>query len=435
MSREMKDSGIEWIGEIPKEWEVKRAKSIFAQRSSKGNTTAILLSATQKHGMLPQSMLEGVVQTNANTDLQTFKTVHKNDYVISLRSFQGGFEMSNYEGVCSPAYQVFYNHIPISHQFFWLLFKSYGFIDKINSLTVGIREGKNIQYKDFANMMLAVPLFSEQQKIADYLDKVCGDIDDMIALQEKMIEELKAYKQSVITEAVTKGLNPNVPMRDSGIDWIGEIPQHWSLMPIKYFKSRSKNAFVDGPFGSNLKSSHYVDHGDVYVIESGFITTGKFIYKPFKTITLEHFKTIERSSCTAYDIIIAKIGANYGMAGELPKLDKPCVVSGNSLKITLDNKIILNSIFVYLMMTAKCNGGFNHFVQENAQPALSLSGLNNFRMPIPPLSEQQEIADFLDKKCSDIDALIAIKQEKIDSLKEYKKSLIYEYVTGKKEIN
>ena len=282
---------------------------------------------------------------------------------------------------------------------------------------------------------MVLPPLAEQQKIADYLDKVCGEIDDMIALQEKMIEELKAYKQSVITEAVTKGLNPNVPMKDSGIDWIGDIPQHWSLMPIKYFKSTAKNAFVDGPFGSNLKSTHYVDNGDVYVIESGFITTGKFIYKPFKTITLEHFKTIERSSCTAYDIIIAKIGANYGMAGELPKLDKPCVVSGNSLKITLDNKIILNSIFVYLMMTAKCNGGFNHFVQENAQPALSLSGLNNFRMPILPLSEQQEIADFLDTKCADIDALIAIKQKKIEALKEYKKSVIYEYVTGKKQVN
>ncbi len=434
MAREYKDSGIEWIGLIPKEWKVARAKSIFSQRSSKGNTTEVLLSATQKQGMLPQYMLEGVVQTNANTDLQTFKTVHQKDYVISLRSFQGGFEMSNYEGVCSPAYQVFYNKVPISHQYFWLLFKSYGFIDKINSLTVGIREGKNIQYKDFANMLLAIPSFNEQQKIADYLDKVCGEVDEMVALQETMIEELKAYKQSVITEAVTKGLNPNVPMRNSGIDWIGEIPEHWDIVPIKYIKANDKNAFADGPFGSNLKSEHFIENGDVIVIESGNITTGKFVYKDFKTISMEHFETIRRSECKANDVIIAKIGANYGMAGILPLLDKPSVVSGNSLKITLDDNKMMNSIFVYLMMSSKWNNGFKGLVQENAQPALSLSGLNNFRMPHAPLSEQRAIASYLDTKCSEIDSLIALKQAKIEELKEYKKSVIYEYVTGKKEV-
>ena len=434
MSREMKHSGIEWIGQIPKEWDLVRAKSLFAQRNSKGNESAVLLSATQKQGMMPQSLLEGVVQVNNNTDLQTFKTVHVNDYVISLRSFQGGFEKSNYEGVCSPAYQVFYNIAPIDHNYYWLLFKSYGFVDKINSLTIGIREGKNIQYKDFANMILAVPPLSEQQKIADYLDKVCCEVDEMVALQETMIEELKAYKQSVITEAVTKGLNPNVPMRNSGIDWIGEIPEHWKIMPIKYIKSKEPNAFVDGPFGSNLKSEHFIENGDVLVVESGFITTGKFIFKEFKTISKEHFETIKRSQCKAKDIIIAKIGANYGMAGELPDLGKPSVVSGNSLKITLDNSKMLNTIFVNAMICAKSNSGFKGMVQENAQPALSLSGLNNFKLQVPPLSEQQSIASYLDTKCAEIDALIAIKQAKIDELKDYKKSVIYAYVTGKKEV-
>ena len=136
--------------------------------------------------------------------------------------------------------------------------------------------------------------------------------------------------------------------KDSGVEWLGEIPEHWDLKPIKYLKKNIKNAFVDGPFGSSLKTEPFIQDGQVYVVESGFITTGKFKYKDFKTITEKHFKTIERSSCTENDVIIAKIGANYGMAGELPKLDKKSVVSGNSLKITLDNKIILNSVFVKL---------------------------------------------------------------------------------------
>ena len=151
--REMKDSGIEWIGAIPADWTLQCGKTIFAQRLTKGNQSEILLAATQKYGMLPQSEVEGVVQVKEDADLQQFRTVHKKDFVISLRSFQGGFEYSQYEGVCSPAYQVFYNTTPICHNYYRLLFKSDGFIQKMNSMTVGIREGKNIQYSDFANSL------------------------------------------------------------------------------------------------------------------------------------------------------------------------------------------------------------------------------------------------------------------------------------------
>ena len=227
--RTMKDSGIEWIGKIPVDWTLQRGKTIFAQRLTKGNQSEILLAATQKYGMLPQSEVEGVVQIKEDADLQQFRTVHKKDFVISLRSFQGGFEYSQYEGVCSPAYQVFYNTNPICHNYYRLLFKSDGFIQKMNSMTVGIREGKNIQYSDFANSLIPVPPINQQQRIADYLDRKCSQIDTIIARQQEVIEKLKAYRLSVITEAVTKGLNPDVHMKDSGVEWIGKIPEHWKI--------------------------------------------------------------------------------------------------------------------------------------------------------------------------------------------------------------
>ena len=136
--RKMRDSGIEWVGQIPKGWELRRAKTLFMQRNSKGNEIEVLLSPTQKYGVVPQSQLEGVVQVKEDTDLQVFKTVHKGDFVISLRSFQGGFEYSLYEGVCSPAYQVFYPTSPICDTYYRYLFKSQSFISKMNNLTVGI---------------------------------------------------------------------------------------------------------------------------------------------------------------------------------------------------------------------------------------------------------------------------------------------------------
>lgn len=408
MAREYKDSGIEWIGLIPKEWKVARAKSIFSQRSSKGNTTEVLLSATQKQGMLPQYMLEGVVQTNANTDLQTFKTVHQKDYVISLRSFQGGFEMSNYEGVCSPAYQVFYNKVPISHQYFWLLFKSYGFIDKINSLTVGIREGKNIQYKDFANMLLAIPSLSEQQKIADYLDKVCGEVDEMVALQETMIEELKAYKQSVITEAVTKGLNPNVPMRNSGIDWIGEIPEHWEVMKIGFIFNNLD--YLRKPISAEQRERNNPQYD--YYGASGVIDK------------IDHYNVEDKV------LLIGEDGANLVMR------NLPLVYKAEGRFWVNNHAHILKpkkDDYDYMAHALEA-ANYRNYITGSAQPKLSQENLQAVKLPVPPLNEQQQIATYLDTKCLEIDALIALKQAKIEELKEYKKSVIYEYVTGKKEV-
>lgn len=233
-----KDSGIEWIGEIPKSWRIVRAKSIFTQRKSKGNTDLTQLSATQDKGMVPQSLLASVVQVSEEADLSQFKTVHKGDFVISLRSFQGGFELSQYEGVCSPAYQVFFGDQLVSTSHFKYLFKCDGFISKMNSLTVGIREGKNIQYQDFANSLIVLPSKLEQKNIADYLDRQTLIIDSLVQKTKKSIELLQEQRKSVISEAVTKGLDPNVPMKDSGVEWIGEIPEWWDLPKLKLLTTK-----------------------------------------------------------------------------------------------------------------------------------------------------------------------------------------------------
>lgn len=218
------------------------------------------------------------------------------------------------------------------------------------------------------------------------------------------------------------------------MEWIGEVPEEWEMKPIKHFKSTEKNAFVDGPFGSNLKSEHYIENGDVYVIESGMITTGKFINKGFKTISLSHFKTIERSECKSGDVIIAKIGAKFGMAAELPEVSKKCVVSGNSLKITLNQNIMLNTMFVYYMGLAKTRNGFIGLYQETAQPALSLGGLNNMYFPVPPIEEQKDIVDYLNFKLDIIDRAISNYNHQISLLQERKQIIINEVVTGKVKI-
>lgn len=206
----MKDSGIEWIGEIPETWEMVKGKYLFTQRSSKGNELGLtLLSPTQKYGVIPQSMYEKVtgmkpVKIDQQKDLNLFKTIHKGDFCISLRSFEGGFEYSYYEGVVSPAYQVFYridnNSIDTYYKY---LFKDKTFIDKMNSYTMSLRDGKNIAFNNFGNTYITVPSKSEQQQIADYLDNKVSQIQNIIKSKQQQINQLTEYKNSLIFEYVT----------------------------------------------------------------------------------------------------------------------------------------------------------------------------------------------------------------------------------------
>ena len=417
-----KDSGIDWIGKIPEHWEVRKGKNIFKLRNSKGNSNAILLAATQKYGMIPQSQIEGVVQVKQNTNLNTFKTVHKHDYVISLRSFQGGFEISEYEGVCSPAYQVFYSTIPCCNYFFKYLFKSYGFISQINAFTLGIREGKNIQYEDFSLMKLPFPVLHEQQAIADYLDRRCSEIDDLIALQEEMITKLQSYKQSVITEAVTRGLDKNVPLKDSGIDWIGKIPKHWEIVKIKNIFNISSGAT---PKTDNMA---YWDGEIIWITPADYKTEDKIIKSGKRNITLAGLNSCGTSIIPKDSIIFSKRAPIGLVAINVVPL---CTNQGC---ISCIPKSFVYSKYFYFLMSVLTEW-FELFGSGTTFKELSTNNFANFNLSYPPLAEQQAIADYLDQRCSEIDELIALKQQKIEKLKEYKKSLIFECVTGKRKVS
>ena len=416
--RKMKDSGIEWIGEIPEGWEVVKAKYLFAQRNEKGNSALVLLSPTQKYGVIPQSQLEGVVQVKENTDLRTFKTIHIGDFVISLRSFQGGFEFSNYEGVCSPAYQVFHATKDLSNDFFRYLFKSDGFISKINSLTVGIREGKNIQYWDFSNMLLALPPKEVQIRSAQYLSAKCTEIDTMLSKTRSSIEEYKKLKQAVITQAVTKGVRGEREMKDSGVEWIGEIPVNWTIQRfarVAEVKSNlvSPDNYLEYPQISpeNIEK----DSGKLLlpcrtVAEVGVISGNHLFYKG--------------------QILYSKIR---------PKLNKVCIAPFDGLCSADMYPIESKNDTRYIMYCILSNGFLQQvsMITENRvkMPKINQVELSKVLVAIPEtIAEQKEIADYLDAKCAEIDGLIAKKEQLVKELEGYKKSLIYEVVTGKREV-
>ena len=428
MTREYKDSGFEWIGKIPETWEVDIAKHVFRQRRDKGNEECQLLAATQKYGMYPQHLLEGVVKVAADTDLSLFKTVHKNDYVISLRSFQGGFEMSDFEGVCSPAYQVFFASRQICNQYYKYLFKSDAFIQEINSLTVGIREGKNILYDDFALLPIPIPTVRDQQRIAEYLDEKCGEIDSLIALQEQMVAQLTDYKQSVITEAVTKGLNPSEELVPSGIDWIDAIPKGWGNVRFYY------SNWIRGRLGwKGLKSEEYTESG--YPFLSAFnIINNKLDWSDINYINQERYDESPEIKLNVGDILLVKDGAGIGKCARIDELPLGESTVNSSLAV-ITPKAFLNYKYLYYYLQSNSFWSIiNLLLVGMGVPHLTQTNMKNIKMPLPPLEEQIAIAEYLDAKCDEIDKLIETKRLKIETLKEYKKSIIYEAVTGKTDL-
>ena len=417
--REMKDSGIEWVGQIPKGWELRRAKTLFTQRNSKGNGIEVLLSPTQKYGVVPQSQLEGVVQVKEDTDLQMFKTVHKGDFVISLRSFQGGFEYSLYEGVCSPAYQVFYPTSPICDTYYRYLFKSQSFISKMNNLTVGIREGKNIQYVDFANSQIPVPPLAEQERIAAFLDAECAEIDTVLEKTRASIEEYKKLKQAVITQAVTKGIRGDRPMKDSGSVWFEEIPCNWVMKRIKYLFHIKKD--IAGKEGYTVLS----------ITQSGIKPKDLSKNEGQLADNYSHYQLLNPGDFAMNHMDLLTGWVDISKYSGVTSPDYRVFVLDDTEKND-------SSYYLYLMQMCYFNRifyGLGQGVSGMGRWRLQADKFLNFPVVVPPVDEQKEIASYLNEKCSCIEVMIAKKQQYLTEIENYKKSLIYEYVTGKKEVH
>ena len=420
-----KDSGVEWLGEVPSHWEVKKMKFLFQDTSIKNKPDETLLSVTQNRGVIPRDWLEERTVMPSGS-LETFKFIEKDDFAISLRSFEGGLEICHHDGIISPAYTVLkYNKKLLNNGYYKYLFKCQKFISEMQTSIVGIREGKNISYEELKYSFLPIPQTNEQQKIAQFLDDKTAKIDQAVDLAEKQIALLKEHKQILIQNAVTRGLNPDVPLKDSGVEWIGQVPKHWEVKKLKYLAKFS-------PSKSEITCNHEES--------CSFIPMEKL---KLNTLVLDEIKQIKNvySAYTYFrdeDLLIAKV--------------TPCFENKNfAIAKNLVNSIGFGSSEIYVLRTY--NNLFNRFLfyrlqeQNFMEIAISkMSGtgglkrvpsefINNFQLALPPLCEQQKIADYLDKQTAKIDQAIALKTAHIEKLKEYKSVLINDVVTGKVRVS
>ena len=418
--RATKNSGFEWIGEIPTSWELYKGKYMFTQRNLRGNTIELqLLSPTQKYGVVPQSVYEdrsgmNAVKLNENANLSALKTIHKGDFCIGLRSFQGGFEYSEYEGVVSPAYQVFYPVVKVARGYYKYLFKDSGFIEKMNSYTMTLRDGKNIAFADFGNTYIPCPPVDEQQRIADFLDAKCAEIDALTADIQTQIDTLEQYKRSVITETVTKGLNPDAEMKDSGVQWIGNMPAHWDVIRGKYILR-----YMQKPVRE--------DDGVITCFRDGEVTLRSNRREDGFTMS---DKEIGYQGIDVGDLVVHGMDGFAGSIGISDSRGKASPVLN-----VLDTDQCKRYIMYYLRSMAYSDVFLALATGIRVRSCdLRWNKLAELSYPVPPLDEQNAIVKHIDSVLSKADAVIADKKAQLATLDEYKKSLIFEYVTGKKEV-
>lgn len=419
--REMKDSGIEWIGKVPVEWKIDNPQYHFSQRKDRAKQGMVQLTASQKYGVITQT--EYMERTGANIvtvqkDFDILKLVCAGDFVIHMRSFQGGLEYSEKTGSISSAYVMLIpsNTIREPRYYKWF-FKSSNYIDALSSTSNLVRDGQAMRWSNFIQLPILFPPAEEQQRIADFLDAKCAEIDALTADIQTQIDTLEQYKRSVITETVTKGLDPDAEMKDSGIEWVGEIPAHWLVHPVYYYYGERKNKNYLGK-EDNLLSLSYgrvvrkdINTSDGLLPESfntyNIVETGDIIIRP--TDLQNDKRSLRTGLVKEHGIITSAYIDLYPIK-------------------QVDSRYFYFLLHAYDVMKVFYNMG------NGVRQGLNYSEFSRLMVFDPPYEEQVAIADYLETKVIEVDAIIERKKEQMSVLDAYKRSMIFEYVTGKKEV-
>lgn len=425
--REMKDSGIEWVKKIPVGWKIARGKNILKlmKRSPDTDDEVITCFRDGEVTLRKNRREEGFTFSDKEIGYQGIK---KGDLVIhGMDGFAGAIGISNSDGKGSPVLVVCTTKENSRYLMYYL--RTLAMQDVFLALATGIRERScDLRWNKIADLLFPVPEINEQYCIADYLDRKCSQIDDIIAKQQKIIEKLKEYKLSVITEAVTKGLNPDVSMKDSGVDWIGEIPEHWEIRKLKSITEIISKGTTPSTIGKDLRS-----FGEIRFLKAENIQNNRVILEPEFYIDNETHSMLKRSQLQVNDILFVIAGATIGKTAILSTDVIPAntnqAVSFIRLKEQSDSKYVW-----YYLQSSYVKAILNLLSVQSAQPNLSMEDMGNFYLCYPSKDERVSITEYLDNRCTEIESLIYNKENMILKLTEYKKSFIYEVVTGKQEV-
>jgi type I restriction enzyme S subunit len=421
-----KDSGEKWLGEIPNQWNIFDGKRIFINRRELATETDEQLAASQKYGVIPQALMMELNDSKVMLALKgtsSFRRVEKNDFVISLRSFEGGIEHSNYVGCVSPAYTVLKSLKNIEPKFYRYFFKSNPFITALQSTTDSLRDGKSITFEQFGDIPLVLPSTDEQQKIAQFLDHETAKIDTLIEKQQRLIELLKEKRQAVISHAVTKGLNPNAPMKDSGVEWLGEVPEGWEISKFGYIsmvvrggspRPAGDPTLFDGDYSPWVTVAEITKDDEIYLTDTETFLTKK-----------------GSEQCRVFSsgtLLLSNSGATLGV----PKI---LSIDANANDGVVGFECLtLNHEFAYFYLSTLTEDLRERIKQGSGQPNLNTDIVKGIAVPILPQNEVLEIVESIKNIRDRYANLMANASKGIELMQERRTALISAAVTGKIDV-
>lgn len=402
---ELRESGVAWLGDVPLDWQVVPAKALFAERKTANHATDVHLTPSQKYGVLPQ--VEYMAMTGSKVVLNlsgsdSMRHVEPRDFISHLRSFQGGLELSRLVGKVSAAYTVLSPRQEVIADYFKYLFKSTLYVQALQTTTDQLRDGQSIRYSQFSTVPLPLPSQSEQRQIADYLDAQTAKIDTLIGKQEQLIATLAERRQAVISHAVTKGLDPNASMKDSGIEWLSSVPRSWTCGHLRWYAACSS--------GKATAIHEAQDEANTYPALGG---------NGFMGYT-------DRSNASVGSLVVGRVGA---LCGNVHLVSDESWVTDNALHLVPSRR--LNPRYLLHLLRTR---NLNEIASKTAQPLITSTQVLDQTVPLPPLLEQLEIASFVDREASKINALSAKARQLIEILKERRQALISAAVTGKIDV-
>jgi type I restriction enzyme S subunit len=427
-----KDSGVHWLGQIPAHWGVSQSRRMFKVRSEPALPTDRMLTASQKYGVLYQTDFverEGRRVVEVLLGKESLKHVEPDDFIISMRSFQGGIEWCKLVGSTSFHY-VMLTPVKLVHPpFFAHLLKSMRYIEALRTTTDLIRDGQELRFSNFAQVDLPVVPQVEQQAIAEFLDRETAKIDALVAEQEQLITLLKEKRQAVISHAVTKGLDPSVPMKDSGVEWLGEVPAHWAVGKCGfYLRILSGFAFPSNGFTTDDSAHRLLRGANVGVSRLKWDDT--VYWERSEGDGLDEYEMAEGDLVIGMDRPLISEGMRVAKVttADLPSLLLQRVASlkvGPRMNTDYLHHLLASEMFVA------------HFSPETtgvSVPHISPDQINNFVIPIPPLYEQVAIVEHVRGRLSSFDGLITEAVSAVDLLQERRSALISAAVTGQIDV-
>lgn len=372
--------------------------------------------------------LTGSKVVTVEKDFDILKHVEAGDFVISMRSFQGGLEYSTKSGAISSAYVMLVPNLEFVYPRFyrWLL-KSSVYINALQRTTNMVRDGQAMRYSNFAQVRLFTLSIDEQKSRADFLDTKCSSIDKILSKTRSSIEEYKTLKQAIITQVVTTGVHGEREIKNSKIEWVGNIPIDWNTIKLKYC------TYIRARLGwKALKADEYVEIGFPFL--SAFnIVNNTLQFTNLNYINQFRYDESPEIQLSNGDVLLVKDGAGIGKCAIVENMPMPSTVNGSIAVVSVTNSLIPKYLYYYFL-SKMFQQHIDLLKDGMGVPHLFQSDLKEIKIAFPSKDEQKEIADYLDGKCAEIDKLIAKKEQLVKELENYKKSLIYEVVTGKREV-